>query len=209
MATNPRIPEQPHDPSPRDGTKLHIEESAKRRFPMPLIALAVAALILGALIWYLPQTPTAEPGPTGAAIPAQPTGGQIQLTDVNLATSPVGNQVYIDAVLHNTGDTAINGLLIDVAFPGNNGQTVATIRVPVTALQGESNTVATALTENPIAPNEAQPVRIAIPSTPQEWNRQLPGITVAMVTAVGAEGESVPSEQQPGTVVEEAPQAQE
>jgi hypothetical protein len=190
MATNPRIPE-PRDPAKvhDDHAVVHDEDSVKRRFPVPVAILIVAAVILALLIWYLPRTPVAQAPPAGAVVPAQPTGGQIQLTNINLATSPVGDQVYIDAILHNAGNTTINGVLVNVSFPGSTG-TAASVQAPVTALTGANNTVTESLIDHPIPPNGQQAVRITVPNAPEGWNHQLPGLTVATVTAVSAEGGS-------------------
>jgi hypothetical protein len=202
MATNPRIPEQ------HDHATVHAEESRKRAFPVPLIILIVAAAILGTLIYYLPRTPKAEPEPTGAITPAQPTNGQVRLTDVSLASSPVGNQIYINAVLHNAGNTAINGVVVNVSFPGSNGKTAGTVQAPVFALTGESNSIQEPLVNHPIVPNGEQAVRIVVPNAPAGWNRQLPGVTVAEVTAVSAEGGAAKPSAHPGTTVTaEPPQA--
>jgi hypothetical protein len=208
MATNPRIPE-PHDPATvhDNHATVHEEDSRKRRFPVPLAILIVAAVILALLIWYLPRTPVPTAPPSGAVVPAQPTGGQVQLTNLSLASSPVGDQVYINAILHNAGNTTITGVLANVTFPGSNGQTSATIQAPVEALTGANNTVSESLLDHPIPPNGQQAVRIAVPKAPPGWNRQLPGIAVATVTAVSAGGGSARPAQNPGTNVTTQPPA--
>ncbi len=202
MASNPRIPE------PHDHATMHEEDSQKRHFPVPLIIIIVAAIILAALIWYLPRTPIAKPQPTQAVVPAQPTDGQIQLTNIHLSNSPVGNQIYLDALLHNAGSTTINGVLVNVSFPGSNGQTAGTVQAPVTAITGENSAVGEALVDHPIAPGDQETVRIAVPNPPQGWNHDLPGITVAAVTAVSPKGGSAQPRSQSGNTVKAKPPSQ-
>jgi hypothetical protein len=193
MATNPRIPE------PHSHAKIHEEDSKKRHFPVPVVIIIVAAAILAALAWYLPRTPVARPQPAGAVVPAQPTGNQIQLTNINLSKSPVGDQVYINAILHNAGNTAINGVMVNVSFPGANGVTAGTVQAPVNALTGSQNAVSESLLSAPIQPGADQPVRIAV-NAPQGWNNQLPALEVATVTAVGT-GQPGANAQKSGTNV--------
>jgi hypothetical protein len=202
VATNPRIPE------PDNHARVHEEDTKKRHFPVPLIIIIVAAAILAALAWYLPRTPVANPQPSGAVSPVQPTAGQIQLTNVSLASSPVGNHVYIDAILHNTGNTSITGVLANVSFPGSNGATAGTIQAPVTALTGGNNAVSESLLDHPIAPGAQQSVRIDVIDAPQGWNHQLPGISIATVTGASAEGGPPKPPQQSGApVTTDAPRA--
>ena len=102
MATNPQYPEQkrPH---------LHprLQTPPKRSFPWPLIAIVIVAAILAALIWWLPQTPKKQLPPNAAAVPAQPTSSQIQLTNLKLTPSPVGSAFYVEGMLYNNGSSAI------------------------------------------------------------------------------------------------------
>src|SRR5579864_8919358 len=61
----------------------------------PLIAVAVAVLILGVFIFYLPRVPRRGPNPTTAEVPPQPFGQTIQITDLKIQPSPVGGNIYI------------------------------------------------------------------------------------------------------------------
>jgi hypothetical protein len=84
------------------------------------------------------------------------------------------------AMLHNMGDTSINGVQVQAEFLGRNGPVLETVTVPVQGLVNRST--AQDLTQAPIKPNESRPVRIYFEHTPRGWNHQLPQLTVTNVT---------------------------
>jgi len=193
MATNPRTPDDPRRPQivERDvHPKIQQQLQPQSKIPWPLIAIVVAALILAALVIWLPRTPRAT-SPSGAQVPAQPTGSQVQFTNLKLTPATIGGSLYIDARLVNAGPTAINGVLVDATFKGANGQDLETIRRPVQGLAGGSNVETEDLTKAPIKPTEARPVRISFDRVPDGWNHQMPALTVAAVTAIGQGGDKL------------------
>ena len=174
MATNPRIPvEPPHFPKQKN----------KAAAPWVPFAIIVAAAILIALIAWLPKTPTARMAPANGAVPAQPTGDQVQFTNLNINPSPVGNQVYIDGQIFNAGKTAITGVMANVQFMDKNGNVAGSVQAPVQALTGNPPLTAADLTQAPIQPSQSHPIRIAVDHAPANWNHQMPEITVSTVTA--------------------------
>ena len=175
MATNPQFPEQqrPH---------LHprLQTPPKRRFPWPLIAIIIAAAILAALIWWLPQTPKKQLPPDAAAVPAQPTGDQIQLTNLKMTPSTVGSAFYVEGMLFNSGNTDLTGVQVQAAFHGINGQVLETQTRPVEGMVG---TDAQNLAQAPIKPNQSRAVRVYFNHYPAGWNKQMPDLKVTTVTA--------------------------
>jgi hypothetical protein len=178
MATNPRIPDR-NNPVPT----IQEQKTKKPGSPLVPLGILVAALLLIALIVWLPRTPKNSAAPTGATIPAQPTGNQVQLMDVRLSPATVGNQMYIYGKVFNSGNYTINGLQVRVSFPGPNGQMLNTVTAPVQAV---SNGVGQNLVDAPIKPNDTRDVRINIEHVPQGWNHQVPEIVVDRVTGQGS-----------------------
>ena len=178
MATNPQYPEpqKPHI-HPR------LQTPPEKKFPWPLIAIIIAAAILAALIWWLPQTPKKQLPPNAAAVPAQPTGNQIQLTNLKMTPSTVGSAFYVEGMLYNNGNTAITGVQVQAAFHGINGQVLQTQTQPVQGMVGNSATAAQDLTQAPIKPNESRAVRVYFDHYPAGWNKQMPDLKVTTVTA--------------------------
>ena len=175
MATNPRIPDR-HD------VPTLLEQKKKPASPLVPLGILAAALLLIALIIWMPRTPKNTVPPSGATIPAQPTGEQVQFADVRISPAPTGNQVYIYGKLFNGGNNTINGLRVRVTFPGVNGQPLDTVTVPVEA---SDNGVGKDLTDEPIKPNDTRDIRINVERVPQGWNHQMPEIAVDQVTAQG------------------------
>jgi uncharacterized protein DUF3426 len=178
MATNPNIPQRPglHE-VPR------LKVPRKKPVPWPLVAIIAAAAILAALIWWLPRTPHKNLAPTGAQVPAQPTGSQVQFTNLKVTPSPVGNAMYIEGRLVNQGSTDITGVQVQATFRDANGQALETQLRPVTGIAGNSGAETEDLTQAPIKPNEGRPIRIAFDHYPNGWNHQLPDLKVVTVTA--------------------------
>jgi uncharacterized protein DUF2393 len=178
MATNPQYPEQkrPH---------LHprLQTPPKRSFPWPLIAIIIAAAILAALIWWLPQTPKKQLPPNAAAVPAQPTGDQIQLTNLKMTPSTVGSAFYVEGMLYNNGNSDITGVQVQAQFHGANGQVLETQTHPMEGMVGNSAIETQNLTQAPIKPNQSRPVRVYFDHYPAGWNKQMPDLKVTTVAA--------------------------
>ncbi len=184
MATNPRLPEE-RDVHP----KIQQQLQPVSRVPWVLVAIIVAAAILIALVIWLPRTPRAYT-PSAAQVPQQPTGSQIQLTNLTMTPAPIGNALSIEAKLINAGPTSINGVQVDVGFKGADGRTLQTVRLPVEGVVGGSNTATQSLADAPIKPGEGRPVRIAISNVPQGWDHKIPDLAIANVTAIGNANEN-------------------
>lgn len=148
------------------------------------IAIIVAAVLLAAIIYFMPRAPKATPPSTGAEVPAQPTGGQIQIQDVSMSRAPVGDSMYLQGRLNNAGQTAINGAVMEVVFRGGDGRVVGSERSKVMGLNQQGNTFTEQdLTQAPIKPNDTRPFRVTVNRVPQGWNQQTPELRVIEVTS--------------------------
>ncbi len=182
MATNPKLPDFPNIPPRKpvdDHTKVRMIRQSK--FPWPIVAIIIGAALIIAVIGFFPKGPRKVTAPAGAQSPPQPTDSQVEFTGVRIEPSTVGDAVSLNAVLNNAGNTAITGVEVGGQFLGANGQPVGTATSKVQAIFG--GTAAEDLTQAPIKPNEARPVRIYFEHTPKGWNHQLPALTVTTVTA--------------------------
>ena len=174
MATNSRIPDPTTLPTLREQKKKPSGGS-----PLVPIGILVAAVLLIALILWMPRTPRGTAGPSAATVPSQPTGGQVQITNVQFSPAPVGQSMYIYATIFNAGTTAINGLSMNVAFADQSGT-----QLPATTAIAE-NRDGKNLVDEPIAPKATSQIRIPIQNVPQNWNHQVPGLKIDTVTAQG------------------------
>ena len=98
MATNPKLPRLfRHCSAP-------FSRPAQQSTPWPIVALIVGAALLNAIIAELPRSPRVSKPPAAAQVPSQPTAEQIQLTDIKIGPAPAGDALYLDVILHNTGN---------------------------------------------------------------------------------------------------------
>jgi hypothetical protein len=129
MASSPQFPPKAPRRGPQEVPRLEVIQ--KKAFPWPLLAIIVAAAILIALIVWLPRIPKVPPAATGAQVPTQPTGNQIQLSGFKITAAPAGNAFYLDGLLFNNGSTALMGVQVQVNFLGQNGEVVGSQTRPV------------------------------------------------------------------------------
>ena len=181
MAANPNLPNYPDIPPRRpkdDHAKVDLIKQSK--FPWPIVAFIIGLVILAAIVLYIALPTHLTRPPAGSVVPAQPTGQQIQLTNINMVAGPVGGALYVEAVLHNTGNSEIIGVQVEGVFLGNNGQSLETETGTVQALMQGGG--AEDLTQAPIKPHESRPVRIYFNHMPQGWNHEPPQLRVTTVS---------------------------
>jgi hypothetical protein len=183
MATDPRIPDSldPRGPGHTGGLKPEPPTSGRAGV---ILALITAALILGAIVYFMPRAPKASPTPTAAEVPQQPVPGQVQLTNVKMTMEPIGNSMNVDAMAQNAGNQTIFGLQALVKFHGQDGSIADSVNLPVEALTAQSGgRVDEALSKAPMKPNDTRPIRIAINHVPPNWNHQMPEIQISAVSS--------------------------
>ncbi len=179
MATNPQYP-PPRRPQPVEkAPKLSIL-NRRSRFPWPLLALIAAGAILAAIIVWLPRTPHAAPAPTAAQVPQQPTGSQVQLTDLKIEPAPTGGAFYLSGILHNHGNSAITGAQVQASFMDAGGTNLETQTRPIEAVQ--SPPTGEDLAKAPVQPNSSRMFRVYFDHPPLGWNKQMPELKVTEIT---------------------------
>jgi hypothetical protein len=184
MATNPRIPDA-FKPDQQRGPGLH-PKRPKSGVGGVVLALIVAALLITAVIYFMPRSPKATPPATGATVPAQPTGNQVQITNLTMASGPTDKAVSLQGVINNHGQTTINGLAVQATFRGENGTVAGQENAKVLGLKQEGQTfVSDDLTKVPIKPNDSRPFRVTFDNVPQGWDHSMPGLRIVTVTGTG------------------------
>ena len=179
MATNPKIPSS-LEPNKTGGLKPEPPTSGRAG---AILAIVTAALMLGAILYFMPRAPKATPGPTSAAVLNGPAAGMLQLTNPKMTPSPAGGSMYIDAMIQNTSTQVINGIVAQVRFRAQDGSVAQAVEVPVQLVQQGGARVSQDVTSAPIKPNDTRPIRIAIDRVPQNWNHEMPEIQVSAVTS--------------------------
>jgi hypothetical protein len=177
MATNPRVPDRRPLPT------LAEQKKVKSGSPLVPLGILAAAILLLAILYFMPRTPKAGMAPTNAAVPVQPSNGQIQFSAIRISEAPTGGQMYIYANMVNTGNTEVNGVRARVIFQDQNGQALQSVDGVVEAVDQGAGVN---LVDRPIKPSQSEAVRIPVTQVPQGWNHKVPSIEIADVTSVGA-----------------------
>lgn len=195
MATNPRIPEQ--DERGRRGPTL-VQKPEPPRSAVPGVALAIitAALILGAILYFMPRAPKrGTPPPAAAEAPAQPVPGQLQFSAMNMTADPTGRSVQLDGLITNNSSEIINGVMAQVQFNVKNGQPV-NVNAPVQGIDlgahkgnngARINASVQNLVSDPLKPGQERGIVIRVDQVPNGWDHTMPGLKV--VTTTGTTGQ--------------------
>ena len=171
MVTSPNPPGSPNIP-PRQSGDGHakVRRIGKDKVPWPVLMLFVLAVLIIGIITILPRGRKTTKAP-------------VQLSQLEIVPAPssgrTGGAVYLDALLHNAGTTAISEVEVSATFVRNDG-TLKTIIAPVENMPGSHSHD---LVNDPIKPNESRPVSIYVEEPPTGWNHQPPQITVEKVSA--------------------------
>ncbi len=156
----------------------------KSGVPGTVLAVIIAAVLLAAIIYFMPRAPKASPPKPAAEVPTQPTPGQIQVQGVNLAIAPNGNAVTLQGVMTNNSGQVVNGLAADVVFRGNDGTILSTEQGKIYSLKKAGNgLVPDDLVKAPLKPNDTRPFRVEVSRVPQGWNHQEPELRITTVTS--------------------------
>ena len=192
MATNPQIP--PREPRRDDHAHMDRIKGTSTKTWWPWLLILVSAAILAALIWWLPQSPKRTAAPSAAQVPAQPTGNQIQLSNLNMSTPTPGGAMRLTGTIYNAGNTSVNAIVAEGSFANINGNVLETIKAPMMHLQPDGTTVP--FTQNPIKPGARSQFEMTFDRVPEGWNRNLPKLRIDQVGAQAPSG-SVPSQGKP------------
>ena len=171
------MPEQPH----RHGDPQLVKQS---RFPWPIVALVVAALLLLAIVLRPNRPLKSAAGDTEVSV--QPTADQVQFENIQIVPSPTpggaaGNNVVVQADLKNNADSPINAVRVEGVFMDDKGteifrQEQAVMAVAKQARGKESKEVP--LNDSPVPRRDVRSVRITFSAVPTNWNKRDPQLNV-------------------------------
>lgn len=163
-----------HRPYPPNAT-----QPPQSKFPWPLLALAVAIVLLVATLWLSPSVNRAA---TNKVIKNNP--DQLELSSINMSPQEANSQANVDVYgeVSNTGPQAVSNAIISAVFKDKNGHPIVTQQKPmqrvVTAGAKSEN-----LAVKPLKPGETTEFRVSYTHIPQNWNHEKPQLSVLQVTA--------------------------
>ena len=190
MATNPRIPSREPSDAREQGPQLVPGLSAPKRpssgVPGVLAGIIVAIALIAAILYFMPRAPRKTPPPSAAQVPTQPSGSQLQFTEMHISPAPTGGAVNLDGQVMNTGDRAILGAMVRLSFRDASGAIVGTATVPLEGMATKGQTlVRDDFSTDPLKPNATRPFRASVSRVPAGWNHTMPKMSVLAVSAEG------------------------
>lgn len=189
MATNPRIPPEEYDhkqPQLVPNADRLKPKRAGSGVPGVLIAILVAAVLLGVILYFMPRNPKQAPPPTGAQVPTQPVPGELQLGAMQLVSGPTGESFYLNGRITNTGPHDVAGILAEVKLRGRENEVIEDVIRPLEGMKVQGNgLVPESFANAPIKPNQTRPFRLSVEQVPLSWNNNLPEVQITTVTATG------------------------
>lgn len=151
------------------------DTAARRRFPAPLIAIAVLVLVvLVAFVVYisLPNRKTQAAGPSSEATAYL---SHLALSDVKMqAAENFMNQQVVEVAgkITNHGSRTISRLEVTCLFHDMSGRVIYQQRVPV--VEGGN-----------FLPGQTRSFRLPFDTLPSDWNQAMPNLVIAQITFEG------------------------
>ncbi len=154
-----------------------------------IVALAVAVVILGVLIYFLPRTPKMTRPSSAAEVPPQATGAMLQIQNLRMSLDPTGKSLTLMGRINNNGTQTVNGALMHIQFLGAQGANAGSVDLPVESVSVEGKPSKAdikgtqSLAEAPLKPNDTREFQVEVPNVPAGWNHQMPGISFTQITS--------------------------
>jgi hypothetical protein len=182
MATNPRIPESLEPDKHRNELR---PERPSSGIPGVVLAILVAVAILAAILYFMPRAPKVPPPASSATVPAQPTGSQIQVRDLQITTAPTGGSLYLQGQASNQSTQDVTGVAVEVTLRGQDGSVVLQQNTKMMGLeQGQGGSFKEVdYTQKPLKAGDTRPFRVAVDHVPQTWNHQMPDLRMLTFTS--------------------------
>lgn len=172
--------------------KIQLQPESK--FPWPMVAILVAALMFAVFVYYLPREPKVARGiGSNAEVPAQPFGDMLKVQNVNLVPAPVGGQAYLVGDVINNSGKKIDEVTINLTLRDAQGGVIQreTAQLEAVVPKGKAAEPKT-LRESPLAPQAMTAFRIALNSVPSNWDHKVPEITIEHVSFAASQAAEKP-----------------
>lgn len=167
-----------HKPYPRNATN-----PPQSRFPWPLIALAIALVLLVVTLWLsqgINKASTRE-----ANMASQST--LLRLSAISLSPQEANNQANVDVYgqASNAGARPIISAIISAVFRDKNGTPILTQQKPMERVdleKKEKTLNEKDFLQEPLNPRQTAGFRVSYTEVPQNWNHKPPELSVLQVT---------------------------
>lgn len=167
-----------HRPYPPNATR-----PPQSRFPWPVLALAVAVVLLVITLWLSPSMNKASTKEQNQASQS----AQLKLSSISLSPQEAHNQSNVDVYgqVSNAGGQPVTSAIISAVFKDKNGNPIVTQQQPMERVDLD-NKEKTLNPENflqdPLKPGQASGFRVSYTDIPPSWNHEPPQLSVLQVT---------------------------
>jgi len=167
-----------HQPFPPNSTK-----PPESKFPWPLVALGVAAVLLIATFWLTPRTNKAS---TAISNTIDQPAAQLRISNVRISPQEANGlanvDVFGDAI--NVGGSPVTQAIVSATFHDKNGNSILVQQQPIERADTKNGKVeeAKALSEEPLKPGQTAAFRVSYSQIPAAWDHKAPELAVLQVT---------------------------
>ncbi len=167
-----------HQPFPPNATK-----PPQSRFPWPLVALAVAAVLLIATFWLTPRMNKAS---TNAINSSTQPSSQVRISDIRISPEKMNDLTNVDVygVATNTGTLPVTQAVVSAIFRDKDGKPLLAQQERMQIADARKGEVRATkeLSEKPLKPGEATAFRVMYSQVPGTWDGKPPELTILQVT---------------------------
>ena len=167
-----------HKPFPPDATK-----PPQSKFPWPLVALAVAVVLLIAVFWLTPRTNKAS---TAISNTIDQPAAQLRISNVRISPQEVNGLANVDVFgdAMNVGGSPVTQAGVSATFHDKNGNSILVQQQPIERADTKNGKVqeAKALSEDPLKPGQTAGFRVSYSQIPATWDGKAPELAVLQVT---------------------------
>lgn len=155
----------------------------KANFPWPLVALAVAVVLLVAVFWLTPRTDKTATSAINSSTEPSP---QVRIAYVRIAPQNVNGLSNVDVYgqATNTGSRPITQAIVSAVFRDKNGNPLLTQQEPMQTADSKNVEVPAVkdLSEKPLKPGQATAFRVRYSQVPGTWDGKPPELSILQVT---------------------------
>jgi lipopolysaccharide export LptBFGC system permease protein LptF len=167
-----------HQPFPPDATR-----PPESKFPWPLLALGIAAVLLIVTLWVTPRTNKAA---TAVIDNSMQPSAQVRISGVRISPQEANNlsnvNVYGEAT--NMGTRSLTQVLVSAMFHDKDGKAFMAQQEPMQRadVKGDKGKDTKDLAEEPLKAGQTVPFRVSYSQIPGNWDGKPPELTVQQVT---------------------------
>jgi hypothetical protein len=167
-----------HQPFPPNSTK-----PPESKFPWPVVALAVAVLLLIATFWLTPHTNRAS---TAISNTVDQPAAQLRISDVRISPQEANGVANVDVFgdAMNVGGSPVTQAIVSATFHDKSGNSILVQQQPIERADTKNGKVEEAkpLADEPLKPGQSAGFRVSYSQIPANWDHKAPELAVLQVT---------------------------